>query len=394
MNIKGARALESRALVYIIDTCMVGATPSAGIAVMNRMFAEGIPTYLIAPLTPEKAADMHLACHEIFSIPELQPTLAGFFSPFKRVGAFIKMCRVLYDLSRDYSDVVVHTQGAVAGFWGRWAAWCVGINHVVHTLYTFPFAPYMKAYQWWAAYIAEYCTSWITSEYICVRASDRAYGARMLPFFYKRCAVIRPAVDWQQFYTPEQPQTAGRLPVNPIVLGMVLDAALPDQNETFYSFLRLIKRLYDIGVPIRGEIIGDGALRWQATKWLLEAGVPDVVRVLGFQAQTAAIIKTWHVFVHCALQEVMPVAVIQARLSWVPVVAYEVGGMEELIVHEKNGLLVAPADEQALFNAIYRVLIDRPLYERLSLHQESMNEFNEAVVALKHLKLYKSIASD
>jgi len=270
----------------------------------------------------------------------------------------------------------------------------VGINHVVHTVYQFSFAPYMKAYEWWIAYVAEYCTSWITSQYICVRASDRVYGSQMLPFFYKRCAVIRPAVDWQQFYTPEPPQNILRVPANPVILGLVLDVSAGQQMETLYCFLRLVQRLHAIGVPIRGEIIGDGSWRWQATKWLLEAGVPDVVRVLGWQANTAAIIKTWHVFVHCSLQEVIPVAVIQARLSWVPVVAYTVGGIDEIIVHDKNGLLVAPADEQAFFNAVYRVLIDRPLYQRLATQQESMNEFNEAVVCLRHLKLYKSIASE
>jgi glycosyltransferase involved in cell wall biosynthesis len=252
----------------------------------------------------------------------------------------------------------------------------------------------MKAYQWWLAYIAEYCTSWITSEYVCVRASDRTYGIQLFPFFQGRSTVIRPAVDWQKYYLSEPVKMQERMVSSPIVVGMVLDASAPDQEQTLYAFLRLIKGLYDKGVPVRGEIVGDGVWRWHATRWLLEAGVPDIIRILGWQAHTAAVISTWHVFVHCSLSEVMPVSVIKARLAWVPVIAYAQSGIEEIIVHEKNGLLVDGGDEAALSAAVYRVLIDRPLYERLTTHQESMNEFNEAVVCLRHWRLYKGIASE
>jgi glycosyltransferase involved in cell wall biosynthesis len=394
MSIKGARALEQRALVYIMDTCVPGSQAHAGLAVMHGMHGEGVATFLIAPVTPEQVIDQRIQCTEIFSIPELQPHASGVMRLYARVIAFLKVCRVLHDVMSQYPDSIVHTHGTVAGFIGRWAAWCVGVEHSVHTVYTFACAPGMKAYHWWLAYIAEYCTSWITSEYICVRTSDRAYGAQLFPFFHARSTVIRPAVDWQQFYVPEPIKTHERLVSNPIVVGMVLDASAPDQEQTLYTFLRVMKGLYDKGVPVRGEIVGDGAWRWYATRWLLEAGVPDIVRVLGWQAHTAAVIGTWHVFVQCSLFEAMPVSVIKARLSWVPVVAYASSGVDEIIVSEKNGLLVAVADEAALCAAVYRVLIDRPLYERLTTHQESMNEFNEAVVCLRHWRLYKGIASE
>ncbi len=392
MSIKGARALEQRALIYIMDTCVPGTQAHAGLAVMQGMHGEGVATFLLAPVTPQQVIDQCIQCTEIFSIPEMQPRSTGVMRWYAFVLAFLKICRVLSDLTIQYPDVIVHTQGTVAGFLGRWAAWCVGVQHSVHTVYTFACAPGMKAYRWWLAYIAEYCTSWITSEYICVRTSDRAYGAQLFPFFHARSTVIRPAVDWQKFYVPEPMKTQERMMSTPIVVGMVLDASARDQQQTLYLFLRLIKGLYDKGVPVRGEVVGDSAWRWYATRWLLEAGAPDIVRVLGWQAHTAAVMGTWHVFVQCSLSEPMPVSVIKARLSWVPVVAYASGGVDEIIVHEKNGLLVDVADEAALFAAVYRVLIDRPLYERLTTHQESMNEFNEAVVCLRHWRLYKSIA--
>lgn len=393
MSSQGARALRNRAVVYVIDTIALGAQERAGLAVMNRVSREKIDTFLIAPITAEEASGNYLLCQEVFSVPELVPELSGFFTVHKRVHGFLKLCRVLYDLSHEYTDLVVHTHGDTAGFLGRWAAWCVGVGHTVHTVYRFPFGPYMPAYRWWFAYIIEYMTSWITSEYICLSTKDRSLGVRLFPYFAKRCAVISSGVDWQQFYTPEPLGGALRLPASPIVIGMILETGVT-QKKSLYTFLALVEKLDAMGVPIRGEIIGDGSWRWEVTQWLLERGLQNNVLVLGWQAQTAAVIKTWHVFVHCPLSDAPSVGVVQARLSWVPVVAYHTGGIDEVMKNEKSALLVVPGDEAALFKAVYRVIIDRPLYERLATYQENLHDYSETVVCSRHVKLYKNIAGE
>ncbi len=393
MAIHAARSLSNRAVVYIVDTTLLGAPERAAILVMNRVAQEGVPTFLVAPVSPEEASGMVLRCNEVFSIPELGQQLNRFTRWYYRVVAFVKICRVLFDLSQEYTDLVVHTHGTVAGLLGRWAAWCTGIGHTIHTVYAFSFGPYMKVYRWWAAYVLEYVTSWVTSEYICLTAKDRALGIQLLPFFAKRCAVIRPSVDWQEFYTPEPAGSVMRLPANPVVVGVVLDSG-NTQEATLYTFLRLVERLHTMGVPLRGEVIGDGPWRWQATQWLLERGLHGLVVFSGWSAQTAAVIKAWHIFVHCSVSDVLSVAVVQARLSWVPVVAYASGGVDELIKNDKSGLLVTIDDEKALFKAVYKVIIDRPLYERLATHHDSFNDYSEGAVSVRHIKLYRNNLSE
>ncbi len=393
MSSQGARALRNRAVVYVVDTFAPGSPERAGIAVMNRVAREKIDTFLVAPITAEEAAGTFLLCREVFSIPEIAPALTGFFTLHKRIHGFFKLCRLFYDLSLEYADLVVHTHGHVAGLLGRWAAWAVGVGHTVHTVYQFSFGPYMPAYRWWMAYIAEYMTAWITSEYICFNTKDRALGIRLFPYFSKRCAVISAGVDWQQFYTPEPAGSSVRLPVSPIVIGTILETGVT-QKESVFTFLALVEKLSALGVPIRGEIIGDGSWRWEVTQWLIERGLAENVHILGWQAQTASVIKTWHVFVHCSLVDTPAVGVVQARLSWVPVVAYHTAGVDEMMKNEKNALLVAPGDVNALFKAIYRVIIDRALYERLATYQENLHDYSEAAVCARHVKLYKNIAGE
>ena len=388
MSMQGARALHNKAVVYILDTCAPGTAERAGINVMNRVAQEGIATFLIAPITAEEAAGMRLSCNEVISIPELGKLESLYDVMRGRLLAFLKLCRALYDMRFEFEDVVVHTHGQTAGFWGRWAAWCVGIGHTIHTVYRFSFAPGMKAYQWWVAYVVEYLTSWVTSEYICLSAKDRSVGIQYLPFFAKRCVVIRPSIDWQEFYAPV---ANARPSMSPIVVGTVLGTSV-DQEQTVYTFLRLVQKLQIMGVPVRGEIIGEGAWRWRVTQWLADHDLESAVRILGWQGQSAAVIKTWHLFVSCSKSEVPSTGVVQARLSWVPVVAYHAAWVDEIIRNEKSGLLVPVGDEVALFKEVYRVIIDRPLYERLASYQENLHEYSEVAVGTSHVKLYKNIA--
>jgi glycosyltransferase involved in cell wall biosynthesis len=56
--------------------------------------------------------------------------------------------------------------------------------------------------------------------------------------------------------------------------------------------------------------------------------------------------------------EGVPVTLMEAMASAVPVVATEVGGVAELVVHGTNGLLVEPGDAATLAEALVSLLDD------------------------------------
>lgn len=61
-----------------------------------------------------------------------------------------------------------------------------------------------------------------------------------------------------------------------------------------------------------------------------------------------------------------PTTVLEAMASGVPVVTCATGGMVDMVEHEVSGLLVPPADAEALAAALVRLLGDAPLRSRLS----------------------------
>jgi glycosyltransferase involved in cell wall biosynthesis len=65
-------------------------------------------------------------------------------------------------------------------------------------------------------------------------------------------------------------------------------------------------------------------------------------------------------------REAQGLAILEAMALSRPVVATNVGGIPEMIEHERTGLLVAPHDAPAMAAAIVRLLLDHPLADTLA----------------------------
>lgn len=82
-----------------------------------------------------------------------------------------------------------------------------------------------------------------------------------------------------------------------------------------------------------------------------------------------------------------PLVIYSAQAAGCPVIASNLGGMSEVIEHEKNGLLFAPGDVTALAAAIERLANDRQLLEKLSANAvppKSISTYVSELEAIYH----------
>lgn len=383
--------MAAQTVVYIVTKLELGGAQKVCLSLLRRVAEQGMRTILISgpdgPLVPAAYRE----CDEVYLLPALQREV-GILSMWQEVVAFGQLMWQLYDLKQKYGSLIVHTHSTKAGVMGRWAAWLVGVQTIVHTVHGFGFHDYQMAGVWWLHYIVEYLTSWVTSEYICVSEKDRHLGARLFPYFKQRCSLIRAAVDWQQFYVPARPVVA-ELPKakqKPVVIGTV-SCLKPQKNLD--DLLEVVRRLVnDDGRAVRLEIVGDGVQRARIEQWIATHDLQEHITLLGWQEQVAPHMRRWDVFALSSLWEGLPCAVVEARLSYLPVVAYQVGGIAEVIKHDKNGLLVRPGDLQGLYRAVRRLVSSKAERQQLGHHAQKLNAFNDVVMGAKHAKLYHNIA--
>ena len=126
-------------------------------------------------------------------------------------------------------------------------------------------------------------------------------------------------------------------------------------------------------VPARLIVIGDGPERPRLEALAQDLGLRDDVEFRGRVSDdelrrayaSAAVFVLPSVLDARQDTEGLGVVLLEAMNYAVPVIASEIGGITDIVQHERTGLLVPPGDEGALAGALARVLHDRELSERL-----------------------------
>lgn len=131
------------------------------------------------------------------------------------------------------------------------------------------------------------------------------------------------------------------------------------------------RRLVAQGVDLELHLVGDGVDRPMLERQVADAGLGHRVAFEGSLTRDAiaALLRRADVLVTPSVptaagkREGIPVVLMEAMSSGVPVVASDLSGIPELVEHERSGLLVPPRDPEALATALRR-LHDDPALRR------------------------------
>jgi len=116
----------------------------------------------------------------------------------------------------------------------------------------------------------------------------------------------------------------------------------------------------------RLTMVGDGPLRHFADDLVRDfpGGVTAYPRLT--PAEVSNVLDESTLLALPSFSEGLPRVAIEAHTRGRPIVGAAAGGIPDIVQHERNGLLVPPADPDRLADAIVRVLSDRELAERLA----------------------------
>jgi glycosyltransferase involved in cell wall biosynthesis len=130
-------------------------------------------------------------------------------------------------------------------------------------------------------------------------------------------------------------------------------------HPTFIRAAAIVKRTFpDTSfVALGGETIQPGFQKVLAAL-ADELGVGEDVQFLGWRENVAEIVRAADVFVLPSLKEGLPLAMLEAMATGVPIVSTPVNGIPDVITDGRNGLLVPPEAPDALAAAILKLFAD------------------------------------
>lgn len=130
--------------------------------------------------------------------------------------------------------------------------------------------------------------------------------------------------------------------------------------------VKACKELHTHGIPFRCRIVGGGELRPLLERTIQENQLSGLVELLGprTQDEVSQLLRTANCYVQPSVitrsgkMEGIPVALMEAMASGIPVVATSISGIPELVKNGDTGWLVPPENAQALAEALVQVYND------------------------------------
>lgn len=139
-------------------------------------------------------------------------------------------------------------------------------------------------------------------------------------------------------------------------VGMVAQL-IPRKGHRY--LLNVVPRILQSCPNARFLLFGKGPLEAELRERIAAAGLQDQVRLAGFRDDLDRILPCLDLLVHPAEMEGLGVSLLQAAASGVPLVGTAAGGIPEIVRDGQTGLLIPPADEAALADAVIVLLRDR-----------------------------------
>ena len=197
-----------------------------------------------------------------------------------------------------------------------------------------------------------------------------------------------------EVYKPIQKEEARRicnLPMDKRLILLSAFSATTDQRKGYQYLVPAIQELARQGWAAKAEVVVLGASR-PVEETDLGMSVSYIPHLHDEHTQVL-LYSACDVLVAPSKQENLSNTVLESLTCGTPVVAFDIGGMPDLIRHGFNGYLAKPFESQDLAAGIAWILesAERQVELSLSARRESVDRYRFSVVAQQYERLYREL---
>lgn len=200
-----------------------------------------------------------------------------------------------------------------------------------------------------------------------------------------------------------------KLVYNGIPVDKFLNAKIPEFNKNKIKLLiaghvcktkgqeeaiKAIEYLRNKGINnLELQIAGDGVIKEQLEKYVIENKLEDNVKFLGFRNDLDEIRKQINIYLMCSQNEAFGRVTVEAMMSKNLVIGSNTGGTVELITHKNNGFLYKQGDYKDLADKIEYAIKNWDKCEKVieNAYVDAMNNYSIQRCANEVLEVYKKV---
>lgn len=307
------------------------------------------------------------------------PTLERDLSLIKEINTFFYFLRLLKTEKPD----IVHLHSPKAGGLGALAARLIGIKKIIYTAHGWAFFEDRPWYQRTLIRLFSYVIVLLSHITIAVSKKD-AHAFDGWLFIKNKITHIPNGVALP---SPALPRTEARKQLDISNDAFVIGAIAELHKNKGLSYLIEAAEKVPNAMFV---VIGEGEERKRLALAIAAHRLEDRFILRGYIPDAHRYIRAFDVFVLPSVKEGLPYVLLEAGATEVPMVATNIGGIPDLVEHEKTGLLVPLKDPVAFAQALARLQSDTLLRASLSsaLKQKIEAFFSLDLMLEKTKKLY------
>jgi len=171
-------------------------------------------------------------------------------------------------------------------------------------------------------------------------------------------------------------------------------STLYDPHKNVSGLLNVIRKLRDQRSDFQVSIIGNGHLE-KHQKTIATLDLSDCVGLQGEipHDAVATAMQAHDLFVLFSNYENLPCVIIEAQASGLPVLATDVGGVNEMVT-EASGKLVQAGDEASLLQKLDSMLDQLNQYDRQQIRQQAVEKYSYESVGKQFHNIYQRVLAD
>lgn len=296
------------------------------------------------------------------------------------LSAFSQLLKVLKEERPD----AVHVNSSKGGL-ALLAARIRGVKRILFTAHGWAFNEDRSPFQKKVLRLIYTITVLLSHTTICVsNAVRRDIDSALLR---KKLLVIRNGIEAAQYLSKDDARHAFRSDASGIWVGMIAELHPTKRVE---DALHALGKLRDEFPTLSLTVMGEGEERQRLEELVTALNLAGRVHLPGYTHDAPRLLHAFDLFLMPSRTEALGYAAIEAGYAGLPVIVSNVGGLPEVIEHEKTGLLVPPENPDALADAMRTLLSDPGCAKQygtaLKAHVEK--EFSKERMVRETLVLY------
>ncbi len=380
-------------IVNIITRLELGGPPILVIDILQRLNKKRFESSIVTGITIDNRYDMIGFARDkdirVFTMPSLVRNV----HPLKDVISLIKLALFLKKEKYD----IIHCHTSKGGFIGRLAAKLAGARIIIYS-------PHGDIFE---GYFCKLVTDFfVLLEKFAARFTDKIINLSKIEIerflehgigTKQQLKHIYNGIDIKYYERTTASNLKKReefsLSKDDFVCATV-GRLVPVKGHTY--LIKAIQKVVNVIPKAKFLFVGDGELKSELSEEIKSLGLQENIFLLGARRDIATILSSVDIFLLPSINEGFGMVLIEAMAAKKPVIATNVGGIPEIVIDGKTGILVPPKNTEGFSSAIIKLYNNPELSRRMGLagYRRAKNIFNIETTVRELENLYSELIKE